>query len=76
MPHLPHHLPPAAARDCLANAAEACSRALELDPSNSKARYRRALAQYKQGKLVAAQQDLASIPGEHPSAQACLQDGG
>lgn len=56
--------PPAVAPECLANASEACSTALELDPGNSKARYRRALARYRQGKLRAAQQDLASIPGE------------
>ena len=50
--------------------------AIQTAVQHKEARYRRALAQYKQGKLVAAQQDLASIPGEHPSAQACLQDGG
>jgi tetratricopeptide (TPR) repeat protein len=64
---------PPAAPECLANAAEACTHALDLDPGNSKARYRRALARYKQGKLQGAQQDLASIPGRDDAAVEALR---
>lgn len=49
--------------ECLATAEATCTVALHLDPGNSKALYRRALAVHKGGRAADAQADLASIPG-------------